>query len=58
MKGEINMKMKDGVRKTLRLVLVYIVAGIVIFAMSERVERLNEQERLEKQCNVAVKIDK
>ena len=52
------MKMKDGVRKVLNLVLVYVIAGIVIFAMSERVERLNEQERLEKQCNVAVKIDK
>jgi hypothetical protein len=57
-KGEINMKMKDGVRKVLNLVLVYVIAGALIFAMSERVERLNEQERLEKQCNVAVKIDK
>ncbi len=52
------MKMKDGVRKVLNLVLVYVIAGALIFAMSERVERLNEQERLEKQCNVAVKIDK
>jgi hypothetical protein len=57
-KGEINMKMKDGVRKVLNLVLVYVIAGALIFAMSERVERLNEQERLEKQCNFAVKIDK
>ena len=52
------MKLKDGVRKVLNLVLVYVIAGALIFAMSERVERLNEQERLEKQCNVAVKIDK
>lgn len=52
------MKKKDALRKVLNLVLVYVIAGIVIFAMSERVERLNEQERLEKQCNVAVKIDK
>ena len=52
------MKLKEGVRKVLNLVLVYVIAGALIFAMSERVERLNEQERLEKQCNVAVKIDK
>ena len=52
------MKLKDGVRKVLNLVLVYVIAGALIFAMSERVERLNEQERLEKGYNVAVKIDK
>lgn len=52
------MKLKEGVRKVLNLALVYIIAGALIFAMSERVERLNEQDRLEKECNVAVKITK
>ncbi|MBO5121521.1 MAG: hypothetical protein J6C28_07565 [Bacilli bacterium] len=52
------MKLKEGVRKALNLILVYVIAGVLIFAMSERVERLNEQERLEKECNVAVKITK
>ena len=41
------MKLKEGVRKALNLILVYVIAGALIFAMSERVERLNEQERLE-----------
>ena len=52
------MKLKEGGRKALNLILVYVIAGALIFAMSERVERLNEQERLEKECNVAVKITK
>ena len=52
------MKLKEGVRKVLNLVLVYAIAGSLIFAMSERVERLNEQERLEKEYNLAVKITK
>ena len=52
------MKLKEGVRKALNLILVYVIAGTLIFAMSERVERLNEQERLEKECNVAIKITK
>ena len=52
------MKLKERVRKALNLILVYVIAGALIFAMSERVERLNEQERLEKECNVAVKITK
>lgn len=52
------MKLKEGVRKGLNLVLVYVIAGALIFAISERVERLNEQERLEKECNVAIKITK
>ena len=52
------MKLKRGVRKALALVMVYVVSGIVIFAMSQRIERLNEIERQQKECNVAVKIDK
>ena len=52
------MKMKDGVRKVLNLVLVYVIAGIVIFAMSERIERLNEIERLENESKVAININK
>ena len=38
------------------MILVYVIAGIGIYVMSERVERLNEQERLEDKCNVAIKI--
>ena len=52
------MKLKDGVRKVLNVALIYIIAGALILVMSERVERFNEQERLEKECNVAVKITK
>ena len=52
------MKLKSGVRKALNLILVYVVAGIVIFAMSERIERLNEIERLENETKVAININK
>ena len=52
------MRLKKSVRKVFNLMLVYIIAGLIIFAMSERVERLNEQDRLEKGCNVSVKISK
>ena len=52
------MKLKSGVRKALNLVLVYVIAGLVIFAMSERVERLNEQERLKLESNLAININK
>ena len=52
------MKLKKNIRKVLNLVLVYVIAGTLIFAMSERVERLNEQDRLEKGYDVAVKITK
>ena len=52
------MRIKKSVRKVLNLILVYVIAGIIIFAMSERVERLNERDRLENKCNVAIKIDK
>ncbi len=52
------MKLKDSVRKALTLILIYVIAGIGIFAMSQRVERLNEEERLQKECNVVVKNSK
>lgn len=52
------MKLKKGVRMVLRLIMVYAISGVVIFAMSQRIERLNEIERQQKECNVAVKIDK
>ena len=52
------MKLKENVRKALNLVLVYVIAGALIFAMSERVERLNEQDRLEKESKVAININK
>ena len=52
------MKLKSGVRKALNLILVYVVAGIVIFAMSERIARLNEIERLENETKVAININK
>ena len=52
------MKLKEGVRKFLTLVLIYVIAGIGIFAMSQRVERLNEEERLQENYNVVVKINK
>ena len=52
------MRLKKSVRKVFNLMLVYIIAGLIIFAMSERVERLNEQDRLEKGCNASVKISK
>ena len=52
------MKLKNDVRKVLNLVLVYVIAGIVIFAMSERVERFNQQERFESESKVAVNISK
>ena len=52
------MKLKEGVRKFLVVVLIYVVAGVGIFAMSQRVERLNEEERLEKEYNISVKNNK
>ena len=52
------MRLKENVRKALNLVFVYVIAGALIFAMSERVERLNEQDRIEKGCNIAVKNTK
>ena len=52
------MRLKEGVRKVLAVILVYVIAGIGIFVMSQRIERLNEVERQQKECNVAVKINK
>lgn len=52
------MKLKKYIRKALNVVLIYAISGIIIFAMSERVKWLNQQDRLEKGCSIAAKINK
>lgn len=52
------MKFKNGVKKGLKLLAVYFLAMLLVLMMAEKVERLNEIEKMEREANVAVKIDK
>lgn len=52
------MKLKDVIKKGIRLLAIYSVAMVVVLLMAERVEHLNEIERMEREVNVAVKINK
>lgn len=51
-------KLKRVFMRGLALVAVYAFAIICVLMMADRVERLEEKERLQNECNVAVKIDK
>lgn len=52
------MKLKNIVKKGLRLATIYFIAILCMLLMAERVERLNEQERYEREIAIAEKIDK
>lgn len=52
------MKLKDGVKKGLKLLAIYFIAILCMLMMADRVERLNEQERMEKVTEIGMKIDK
>lgn len=52
------MKLKRTVKKGLTLIGVYFLAMMCVLMMAERVERLEEKEKTQIECNVAVKIDK
>ena len=52
------MKLKRVIKKGLVLVVVYSCAMFCVLMMAEKVERLEEKEKLQKQCNIAIKIEK
>lgn len=52
------MKLKSFVKKGLTLAAIYFVAIIIMLMMAERVERLNELERMEKEAEISMKISK
>lgn len=52
------MKLKSFIKKGLTLTAIYFVAIIIILMMAERVERLNELERMKKETEISMKFSK
>lgn len=52
------MKLKNVMKKGLKLLAIYFIAIICMLMMADRVERLNEKERMEKVTEIGMKIDK
>lgn len=52
------MKLKKVVKRGIVVVCVYALAMVCVLMMADKVERLEEKERLQKECNVALKIEK
>ena len=52
------MKLKMIFKKGLVIATIYFFAMVMVLMMAERVERLEEKSKLEKDYNVAVNIDK
>ncbi len=52
------MKLKKGIKKGLKLIAIYSVAMICVLLMAERVERLNEIEKLESEVMAVVNFNK
>ena len=52
------MNLRKIIRNGLNVLAMYVIAMICILIMAEKVERLNEIDRLEKGISVAVKNSK
>ena len=52
------MNLRKIIRNGLNVLAIYVIAMICILIMAEKVERLNEIDRLEKGISVAVKNSK
>ena len=52
------MKLKKGIKRGLKLIAIYFVAMICVLLMAERVERLNEIEKLESEVMTVVNFNK
>ena len=52
------MKLKNVVKKGLKLIAFYSIAMICVLLMAERVERLNELEKMESEVMTVVNFSK
>lgn len=52
------MKLKNVVKKGLKLIAIYSLAMICVLLMAERVERLNELEKMESEVMTVVNFSK
>ena len=52
------MKLKNVVKKGLKLIAIYYIAMICVLLMAERVERLNELEKMESEVMTVVNFSK